>query len=61
MLYIIKKEFPDAIRITTFNENSNASMLSINKQMGFKKHLSNIGYKFKLNDVEKRVKYLINP
>ena len=51
MAYLIKKRFPSAKYITTENANSNGPMLSINKRMGFKKQIQEIGYKWEIKDL----------
>lgn len=49
--YLIKNRFPRAKYITTENANSNEPMLSINKRIGFKKHIQEIGYKWVIEDL----------
>ncbi|MDO8803820.1 MAG: GNAT family N-acetyltransferase [Elusimicrobiota bacterium] len=48
MLLHIRKEYPGVKYIVTSNAESNASMQAINRQLGFKKHLSVKLYKLKI-------------
>ena len=55
MILHIKDTYPDAERIITGNAEANAPMLSINTRMGFKKYKGGEGYKFKVEDIAKRL------
>lgn len=46
MILFIKKEYPNALYITTGNNDSNAPMLSINDRMGFRVHKKQRFYEF---------------
>lgn len=48
MLLHIRKEYPGVKYLVTGNADNNASMLGINRQLGFKKHLSIKLYKLKI-------------
>jgi len=54
MLFFIKEKFPEAIFIHTGNAEVNAPMLSINKRMGFKKHLIERCYTIKLEELKEK-------
>jgi len=55
MLFYIKENLPETIFIQTGNAEFNAPMMSINKRMGFKRHLSEKCYKIKLEELEKKL------
>ncbi|MHA2365690.1 MAG: GNAT family N-acetyltransferase [Candidatus Hodarchaeales archaeon] len=55
MITIIQNEFPDVKYIVTGNANNNVPMLAINDKMGFKPHVSGVGYKFDLNTLNKKL------
>ena len=55
MLYFVHKKYPEAKYISTGNADANAPMLSINRRMGFKLHLQKKVYKFKIDELEKRI------
>jgi GNAT superfamily N-acetyltransferase len=54
ILYI-RDTFPEVTRIITGNAEVNAPMLSINNRMGYKKYKAGEGYKFKLEDLVKKL------
>ena len=55
MLYFIHKKYPNVKYISTGNADANAAMLSINTRMGFKFHEEIRTYKFKIDNLEKRI------
>ncbi len=55
MLFYIKEKLPKTIFIRTGNADYNAPMVSINKRMGFKQHLTEKCYKIKLEKLEKNL------
>jgi len=55
MILYIRDTYPDVERLITGNAEANAPMLSINTRMGFKKYKGGEGYKFKVEDVAKRL------
>ena len=56
MISHVKDNYPSVERIITGNAESNEAMLSINKRMGFKKYKGGEGYKFKTEDLVKKLK-----
>lgn len=55
MAFYIREHYPGARFIVTGNATTNAPMLSINRRMGFKEHLSGTGFKFQANDLAQRL------
>ena len=51
----IRDTYPEVKRIITGNAIVNAPMLSINKRMGYKEYKSGEGYKFKIEDLVKKL------
>ncbi|NHJ05558.1 MAG: GNAT family N-acetyltransferase [Candidatus Heimdallarchaeota archaeon] len=60
MLFFIRKKYPHVKFISTGNADSNAAMLSINNRMGFRLHHHSRTYKFKVSELEKKIKVLEN-
>ena len=60
MLYFIRRKYPNVKFISTGNADANAAMLSINNCMGFKSHHRSRTYKFKISELQKRIKELEN-
>jgi len=55
MIVHIRNNYPEVERIITGNAESNEAMLSINKRMGFKKYKGGEGYKFKVEELVKKL------
>ncbi len=55
MAFFIKDSYPSIDHITTGNANENAAMLSINNRMGFKEHQSGTSYKFRTDELSKKL------
>ncbi len=55
MIFHIKENYPDVQRILTGNAETNEAMLSINKRMGFKRYKGEDGYKFKTEELAKKL------
>lgn len=55
MLLFIKEKYPDAEFISTGNATSNAPMLSINEQLGFKLYRHTTMYKLQVEDAMKHL------
>jgi GNAT superfamily N-acetyltransferase len=55
MILHIRDTYPEVRRIITGNASVNAPMLSINKRMGFKEHKSAEIYKFKTEELAKKL------
>ena len=51
MLFYIRENYPNIIFIETGNANNNTPMLSINKRMGFKKHIEEYLMKLDVNNI----------
>ncbi|MHA1557057.1 MAG: GNAT family N-acetyltransferase [Candidatus Heimdallarchaeota archaeon] len=51
MLLYLRENYPEVRTINTGNADSNAPMLSINEQMGFKRYLVEKCYKFNVNQL----------
>lgn len=56
MLLHTKKKYPQVIYEHTANSTSNASMLSINKELGYKPFVAGIFYKYNIDDLIKKLK-----
>lgn len=55
MIVHVKENYPKVEKIITGNAESNEAMLSINDRMGFKKYKGGEGYKFKTEELVKRL------
>ena len=48
MLFFVRDELPEVKYINTGNADFNAPMVSINERMGFKRHRTELCYRFEL-------------
>ncbi len=55
MLRRIREMYPNVERIVTGNATTNAPMLSINNRLGFKTYRSATGYKFRVEELTKKI------
>jgi RimJ/RimL family protein N-acetyltransferase len=55
MIVHIKDNYPEVEKIITDNAETNEAMLSINERMGFKKHKGGEGYKFRVDELAKKL------
>ena len=55
MILHIRDTYPEVERIVTGNAETNEAMLSINKRMGFKRYRGGDGYKFKTEELAKKL------
>ncbi|MHA2357962.1 MAG: GNAT family N-acetyltransferase [Candidatus Heimdallarchaeaceae archaeon] len=55
MILHVKDNYPEVTRIITGNAEANAPMLSINNRMGFKKYKGEEGFKFKVEELVKKL------
>jgi len=54
MLLSIREKYPSVRYVTTANADSNAPMMAINKQLGFKRHRAFLIYKLKIAEIRFR-------
>lgn len=55
MAFYIREHYPEARFIATGNATTNAPMLSINRRMGFKEHLSGAAFNFQVEELAERL------
>ncbi len=55
MIFHVKENYPKVEIVVTGNAEANAPMLSVNQRMGFKKYKSGDAYKFKIEEISKKL------